>query len=116
MVRLRGECEYFFSAKTGQEARAFLDTKSVFRKQNYIFVETPEGNWVKTLTGSIRNNDTLQGRTIPDPLLLPDLRIVKIPRYWFLKLSRPVSHKILELIFEGHLFALHISNEVKTKS
>jgi hypothetical protein len=45
-------CTYeLYSADSGQEARSFLDTKSVFRQLYYVVVETPEGNWGKDING-----------------------------------------------------------------
>lgn len=40
-----------YRAKTAQEAREFLDTKSVAKKLYYVVVETPEGNWAKDIDG-----------------------------------------------------------------
>ena len=40
-----------YRAKTAQQAREFLEGKTVTEKLYYIVVETPEGNWGKDIKG-----------------------------------------------------------------
>jgi hypothetical protein len=40
-----------FKARTAQEAREFLNGKTVAERLYYIVVETPEGNWGKDIEG-----------------------------------------------------------------
>jgi hypothetical protein len=40
-----------YRAKTAQEARNFLEGKTVSKQLYYVVVETPEGNWGKDIDG-----------------------------------------------------------------
>lgn len=40
-----------YRAKTAQQAREFLEGKTVTEKLYYVVVETPEGNWGKDIKG-----------------------------------------------------------------
>ena len=41
-------CHYeIYKASTAQEARTFLEGKTVTKPYTYIVVETPQGNWCK---------------------------------------------------------------------
>jgi hypothetical protein len=45
-------CTYeMHKANSAQEARDFLETKTVKKRLYYVVVETPEGNWAKDIDG-----------------------------------------------------------------
>jgi len=50
-------CHYeIYRARTAQEAREFLEAKTVTEPCTYVVIETPEGNWGKDKSGVYKEN------------------------------------------------------------